>query len=142
MSENATEYQLEDIKVGLKKTFFVIVTEEMMNDFAKLSGDHNPLHMNENYAKSTSFKQRVCHGMLLASFFSRLVGMYLPGKNALYLTQSLKFTSPCFLNEKVIVEGEVLSVSTSTKIIAMRTTITKDDGKRLVEGEAKVLLRT
>ena len=65
--------KLEDIEIGQKKSFEVVVTESMVDDFAKLSGDNNPLHMDENYAKSNNFENRVCHGMLLASFFSRLL---------------------------------------------------------------------
>ena len=88
MDENLPEYSFNEIEIGFKKNFEVTITELMLSDFAKLSGDHNPLHMNEEYASSTSFKKRVCSGMFLATFFSRLVGMYLPGKHALYFSQS------------------------------------------------------
>ena len=141
MNEKAAEYRLEDIKLGQKMSFKVTITESMLNEFAKLSGDYNPLHMDENYANSTSFKHRVCHGMLLASFFSRLIGMYMPGRNALYLTQSLKFVSPCFINDEVLVEGEVLAMSTATRIITLNTTITNSSGNCIIDGQAKVLVR-
>jgi acyl dehydratase len=108
MIEKAAEYNLVDIKLGQKKKFQITITESMVNEFARISGDYNPLHMDDIYASSTKFNRRVCHGMLLASFFSRLVGMYLPGKNALYMTQSLKFISPCFINDEITIEGEVL----------------------------------
>jgi acyl dehydratase len=81
MDDMPEDLKLKDIKIGQKKSFEVVVTESMVDDFAKLSGDNNLLHMDENYAKSNNFKGRVCHGMLLASFFSRLAGMYIPGKN-------------------------------------------------------------
>ena len=87
MTEICEEHKLEEIEIGQKKKFSIKVTESMVNEFAKISGDFNPLHMDEQYAKSTKFGRRVCHGMLLASFFSRLVGMYLPGKNSLYFSQ-------------------------------------------------------
>jgi len=83
---DACEYQFNDIEIGQTETFELVITESMLDDFARLSGDYNPLHMNENYAYSTIFKRRVCHGMLVASFFSRLVGMYIPGKNAFKLS--------------------------------------------------------
>ena len=107
MTEPAN-YRLEDIEIGQKMKFSVKVTESMLNEFAAITGDYNPLHMDETYAKTTSFEKRVCHGMLLASFFSRLVGMHMPGKNALYFSQSLNFQSPCFVNDELTVEGEVL----------------------------------
>ena len=141
MNEKAAEYRLEDIKLGQKMSFKVTITESMLNEFAKLSGDYNPLHMDENYANSTSFKHRVCHGMLLASFFSRLIGMYMPGRNALYLTQSLKFVSPCFINDEVLIEGEILTMSTATRIITLKTTITNSSGNCIIDGQAKVLVR-
>ena len=74
------EYSLNKIEIGLKKNFEITITESMFNDFAKLSGDYNPLHMNEEYASTTSFKKRVCSGMFLATFFSRLVGIVFTGK--------------------------------------------------------------
>ena len=141
MDEKLPEYSLNEIEIGLKKNFEITITESMLNDFAKLSGDYNPLHMNEEYASSTSFKKRVCSGMFLATFFSRLVGMYLPGKHALYFSQSLNFVNPCFIGEKITVEGEVTGKSTASKIIKLKTRITNEQGKILVDGEARIIIR-
>ena len=141
MSENITVLDFAEIKIGMEKKFTIEITESMIENFANLSGDYNPLHMDEDYAKTTSFKKRVCHGMLLSSFFSKLVGMYLPGQNALYLAQSLKFPKPCFINEKVTIAGKIISKSESTQIITLKTTIVNESGEYLVDGDAKVLLR-
>ena len=140
MDDIPEDLKLKDIKIGQKKSFEVVVTESMVDDFAKLSGDNNPLHMDENYAKSNNFKKRVCHGMLLASFFSRLVGMYIPGKNALYFSQSLKFQYPCFVNDRIEIHGEVIDKSLATKIITLKTTIIKDK-RQIVDGIGKVVVR-
>ena len=137
---NAKEYKFKDIKIGQKEKFQIIITKSLINEFAQISGDFNPLHMDEQYTNLTPFKQRICHGMLLASFFSQLVGMYLPGKNGLYFSQSLKFISPCFINDIITIEGEVIDKSNSTKIITLKTTI-NSSGKCLVDGLAKVVLR-
>ena len=141
MIEKPAEYILEDIKVGEKKKFTVTISESMLHDFAKFSGDFNPLHMDENYATMTHFKRRVTHGMLLASFFSRLVGMYLPGKNALYFSQSLNFKSPCFISDEITIEGEVMEKHMVTRIITLKTTIYNQTGDCLVDGLAKVIVR-
>ena len=101
MTEKLSEYTFEEIKIGLKKEFSVKITEELVNDFAKITGDFSPIHINEDFAKSRKFKGRVVHGMLLASFLSQMVGMYLPGKHAIYLSQSLEFHNPCFINDKI-----------------------------------------
>jgi len=141
MTEKPFEYRLEDILLGQKKKFTVKITETMLNNFAEISGDHNPLHMDENYARTTRFGKRLCHGMLLASLFSRMVGMYMPGKNALYFSQSLNFKSPCFINDEVTVECEVLNKCTSSRIITLKTTISNETGECLVDGLAKVMVQ-
>ena len=94
---NPLEYSFNEIKIGLEHYFDITISNEKLEEnFAKISGDFNPLHMDEQYAKKTKFGKRVCHGMLLASFFSRLVGMYLPGKNALIFFSKFKFYSTLF----------------------------------------------
>ena len=138
---NPLEYSFNEINIGLEHHFDVIIDKKLEEDFAKISGDFNPLHMNEQYAKKTKFGKRVCHGMLLASFFSRLVGMYLPGKNALYFSQNLNFVEPCFIGDIVIVKGKVMNKSEATKMIKIETTIKNNTGKLLVEGIAQVLVR-
>lgn len=139
-SESSIELSLEDIEIGYKKEFSIIVSNSLVEQFAEISGDYNPLHMNEKFAKTTEFNQRVCHGMLLASFFSRLVGMYIPGKNALFLAQSLKFISPCYIGDEITIKGEVIEKSTATRIITLKTTIEKDS-QIIVEGQSKVMVR-
>ena len=141
MSEKPSEYSFVEIEIGMQKRFQVVISEGMLDDFAKLSGDDNPLHMNEEYASSTSFKKRVCSGMFLSSFFSRLVGMYLPGKHALHISQSLNFVNPCFIGETITVEGKVIDKSPATKIIKLETTITNESGKRIIDGKAQVIVR-
>lgn len=136
-----SKYKFEEITLGEKKKFSEIIDEVRLENFATVSGDRNPLHMDENYATKTKFKKRVCHGMLLASFFSKLVGMYLPGKNALYFSQTLNFQNPCYIGDNVIVEGEVIDKSDSTKIITIKTSINNQSGICLVDGIAKVIVR-
>jgi len=139
--DNPLEYSFEEIKIGLIHNFEVGIDEELTKKFANVSGDFNPLHMDEQYAKETKFGKRVVHGMLLASFFSRLVGMYLPGKNALYFSQNLNFVKPCFIGDKVTVQGEIIDKSDATKIIKLKTSIKNQEGKSLVEGTSQVMIR-
>ena len=141
MTEQSAEYKFDEIMLGVKTKFTVQINESTINEFARISGDHNPLHIDEQYAAKTQFGKRVCHGMLLASFFSRLVGMYMPGKNALYFSQTLNFQTPCFVGDKVTIEGEVIDKSQSTRIITIKTTAYNQVGKCLVDGIAKVIVR-
>lgn len=141
MTVNTAQYKLDDIEPGLQKQFHVTITESMLDEFAKLSGDYTPLHTNDQYAQTTNFNRKICHGLLLVSFFSRLIGMHLPGKNALCLSHSVNYVSPCFVDDEITVKGEVLSKSNSTRIITLKTTITNNVGKCLIYGQAKVLVR-
>ena len=141
MTEKCEDHKLEEIEVGQKRKFVVKITESLVNEFAKISGDYNPLHVDEQYAKSTKFGKRVCHGMLLGSFFSKMVGMHLPGKNALYFSQTLNFRLPCFINDEVSVEGEVLEKSLASRILVIKTSIYNQDGKCLLDGIANVMVR-
>ena len=141
MNKEFSEYTYNEIKIGLKKEFSVKITESLVNDFAKISGDYSPIHMDIEYASTTSFKKRVVHGMLLASFFSRVDGMYLPGKHALYFSQTLKFVNPCFIDDLVTVKSEVIEKSDSTQIITINSQIINESGQILVKGLGKVLVR-
>jgi len=141
MSEKPSEYSFDEIELGMQKSFKVDISKNMLDVFGRDSGDYNPLHMSEEYASSTSFKKRVCSGMFLSSFFSRLVGMYLPGKHALHISQSLNFVNPCFIGETITVEGKVIDKSPATKIIKLETTITNESGKRVIDGKARVIVR-
>ena len=115
MTEKFSEYTFDEIKIGQSKKFQITITESMVNDFAKISGDFSPIHMDEIYAKSTSFKKRVVHGMLLASFLSRVDGMYLPGKHALYFSQNIEFRNPCFIDDELTIESKVIDKSIPQK---------------------------
>jgi 3-hydroxybutyryl-CoA dehydratase len=138
---NPLQYSFEELEVGLNHSFEIVIDEKLVIHFAEISGDFNPLHMDEKYARNSKFEKRVCHGMLLASFFSRLIGMYMPGKNALYFSQNLKFVAPCFIGDKIIVNGEIVDKSEATKMIKIKTTILNQNNKMLVEGIAQALIR-
>jgi acyl dehydratase len=141
MTESPLEYNFEDLFVGQKANFLKKIDDELMNNFAKLSGDFNPLHMDEEYASTTNFGKRVCHGMLLASFFSQLVGMYLPGKNSLYFSQTLNFRNPCFVDDNITIEGEIIEKKSNIKLITLKTIIHNQTGTCLIDGIAKVIVR-
>ena len=141
MTEFPLEYTFENLFVGQKANFFKKIDSALVNDFAKISGDFNPLHMSEEYASTTNFGKRVCHGMLLASFFSQLVGMYLPGKNSLYFSQTLNFRNPCFIDDNITIEGEIIEKKSNIKLIVIKTTIHNQDDECLIDGIGKVIVR-
>jgi|TARA_B110001454_G_scaffold140918_1_gene130865 3-hydroxybutyryl-CoA dehydratase len=141
MIEKPLELKFHEICIGQINTFQIKITEKMVDDFANFSGDYNPLHMDQNFAKSKNFKNRVCHGMLLSSFFSRLIGMYLPGKNSLYFSQTINFQLPCYINQKITVSGEVKEIIPSIKTIVLETKIFNDSQDCLIDGIANVIMQ-
>jgi len=141
MTEKFSEYTFDEIKIGQSKEFQITITESMVNDFAKISGDFSPIHMDEIYAKSKSFKKRVVHGMLLASFLSRVDGMYLPGKHALYFSQNIEFRNPCFIDDELTIESKVIDKSISTKILKIESKIFNQENKILLYGVGRVIVR-
>lgn len=128
----------EDIRVGDIFSFEKLIDSELVNKFADLSEDKNPLHIDESYAKKTKFGGRIAHGMLLSSFFSALVGMLCPGEKSLYLSQTLNFRKPVALNTKVIVEGRVTAKSDAARLIELETKIKNLVGEVMVDGLARV----
>ena len=141
MNDELSIYTFDEIEIGLTKQFQITITESMIDDFAKLTGDFSPIHMDEDYASTTTYQRRVVDGMLLASFLSKIVGMYLPGKHALYFSQSLDFRQPCFIGDTITVSSIVIDKSPSTKILKIESKITNQVGKILLSGIGRVIVR-
>lgn len=131
----------KDIKIGDEFSFEHFIDEDAVNKFAALTGDFNPLHVDQKYAEKTEFGGRISHGMLLASLFSTLVGMHLPGERALYISQDSRFRSPLPLNTKVKVEGKVTARFDALSMIELQTIIKDEKGKVVVDGVARVKVR-
>ena len=141
MINKFNELSYNEISIGQQESFIIKITESMVEKFSNLSGDLNPLHMDNKFAESSSFNKRIVHGMLLASFFSQLIGMKLPGKNALYFSQTLNFRSPCYIDDEIEVVGEVIEKSDSTQIITVSTSIFDKSKTCLIDGIAKIIVR-
>ena len=132
----------DDIRVGDRATFNTKVTEDMISQFADLTGDRNPLHLDELWAQEAMYRGRVAHGMLLAGFFSRLVGMHMPGMHCIYLSQNCKFLLPIRPGTMVTVVGEVIQKSESSRTLRLRTQVCDENGKVAVDGTAEVMVMT
>ena len=119
---------------SISKTF----TIKDVENFANLSNDKNPVHLDEEFAKSSIFGQRIVHGMLVASLFSGLLGDKLPGKGTIYLGQTLSFTAPVPIGEKVTASVEIINIRDDKPIIALRTLCVDSKGNAVIDGEAVV----
>ena len=126
-------------QVGYKDSFTREVTAATVDSFVDVSGDVNPIHVNEEYAKTTRFKKRIAHGVISASFISSLVGLKMPGIGAIYVSQTLKFRAPVFIGDTLTVTGEVVERDEERKRIKIQTDVTNQDGVLVTTGHAVMM---
>ena len=124
--------------VGDVVTETVQVTHEMVELFAKASGDFNPIHLDEEFAKKTRFGRRIAHGMFSAALISRVLAMKL-GPGGIYLGQTLKFLKPIFIGDTVTIKATVEKLRDSSGIATVETIVTNQDGEITVKGEATIM---
>ena len=128
------------LKVGDAAEMRKTIAEEDVRAFAELTGDRNPVHLDEEYAARTRFGRRIAHGMLGASLISAVLANELPGRGTVYLSQTLKFTAPVFLGDTVTARVVVKHVREDKPVVTLETVCTNQRGERVVEGEAVVLV--
>ncbi len=131
-------YRFEDIYVGLKEEFQVTVTPEMLEQFCRITGDINPLHTQESFAKEKGYETRVAYGMLTASFLSTLAGVYLPGERSLIHSVESKFTKPVYAGDVLTVSGQVTECNEMFSVFTMKTTIVNQKGEKVLRGKMQV----
>ena len=127
------------LRVGDAATRSRTFTDEDVRAFAELTGDHNPVHLDDEYAAGTRFGRRVAHGMLAASLISAALANELPGRGTVYLSQQLQFTAPVFPGDTVTARVAVTKVREDKPVVTLETFCTNQRGERVVEGEAVVL---
>ena len=127
------------LRVGQSAEVSKTITDEDIRAFAELSGDRNPVHLDDEYAATTRFGRRVAHGMLAASLLSAVLANELPGRGTVYLSQNLRFTAPVFPGDTVTARVTVRAVREDKPVVTLETVCTNQRGQRVVEGEAVVL---
>ena len=130
---------IDQLNVGDTAEFAKTVTESDIYLFAGVTGDLNPAHVNEVYAKNTIFKGRIAHGMLSAGFISAVLGTLLPGPGTIYLRQELNFLAPVRIGDTITACAEVVEKLTEKNRVRLRTSCINQDGTRVVDGEATVM---
>ncbi|MES2593516.1 MAG: MaoC family dehydratase [Bacteroidota bacterium] len=128
----------KQLNIGDKAEFTKQIKEEEVVLFAKISGDDNPVHLDEEFAKQTMFKQRIAHGFLVGSLISAGIAKHLPGNGTIYLNQSLKFMAPVFLNDTITAYLEVLDFPKGNQVL-LSTICKNQDQKIVIEGTALVM---
>ena len=129
--------KFDEIKAGMKYEFVKTITSLDVIEFSKVSGDTNPIHLNEDYAKESIFKNRIVHGMFIGSFFSKAIASDLPGPGSIYLNQTMNFLKPIYHNSEVRICIEVESLKPEKKIVFLSTKCWVSD-LLVIEGTAVV----
>jgi 3-hydroxybutyryl-CoA dehydratase len=129
-----------EIKVGDKFSTERLVTDELIRKFADLSGDYNPIHLDEDIASKTRFGRRIAHGMLSGAFISAVLGYEFSERNIVYLSQTLRFTAPVFIGDTVTATATVTKIREDKPIITLETICRNQNNVVLVKGEAAVMV--
>ena len=133
------ELTYEDILIGDTAVFSKTISEFDIYQFAGITGDFNPMHIDETFADTTIFEDRIAHGILTGSFISTVLGMKLPGPNSIYLSQSFKFTAPVKIGDTVKAVVEVIEKRDDKKFIKLKTQVFNQNQVMVVDGEALVM---
>lgn len=130
---------IDQLEVGQIHESSVTITEEMIERFAQATGDHNPIHLDEDYAKGTIFKTRVAHGMLQAGILSGVIGTRFPGVGTIYLSQTLKFLKPVFIGDEITFHLRVVELLKEKNRARLETVCINQRGETILTGEALVM---
>ena len=132
------EYKFNEIGVGLEHSFQVSVNHDMLAAFLKMSGDTNPLHTNAQYAKDNGFVDKVVYGLLTSSFYSTLVGVYLPGKYCILHGLDIQFIKPVYVGDELVVIGGVSYINEAYKQLTIKALITNQNAIKVSKAVIKV----
>lgn len=134
-----TQTAYEDLALGMTATFSKTVSDADIVKFAEVSGDTNPVHLDETYAAKTMFKSRIAHGLLSAGFISAVLGTKLPGAGAIYVSQSFKFKAPVRIGDEVMARVELIGLNPEKKMATFNTQCLVGD-KIVIDGEATLMV--
>lgn len=129
----------EHVDIGFQKDISVQITDKMVRMFAELSGDHNPIHLDDEYAKTTKFGRRIAHGMIVGALISRSLNESL-GSGGIYLGQNIKFVNPVFIDDTVTIHIKVVALRKEKGICSVETNVTKQTGETVVKGDAVIMM--
>jgi 3-hydroxybutyryl-CoA dehydratase len=127
---------IDQIKIGDSAQISNAITETVINDFAKATGDFNPIHLDQTYAEKTYFKGRIAHGVLSVGYISSVLGNLLPGPGGILLSQDVKFLAPVKIGDVITAKAEVIELNPGKNRVKFKTTCTNQKGEVVVDGTA------
>ena len=129
---------VDELNVGDQASFSKTVTESDVYLFAGITGDFNPVHINQTYAEKTVFKSRIAHGIMVAGMLSAVMATQMPGPGAVYISQELNFTAPVYIGDTITAQAEVLSIDVDANRVKIKTTCMNQNGETVIYGIAIV----
>ena len=132
-------YDIDDLEVGMFASYSQTISEADIKNFAGVSGDRNPVHLDSEYAEKSMFKKRIAHGMISSSFFSALFGTKLPGEGCVYVSQSLKFRKPVYIDDTVVATVMVERIEKEKRRVYFNT-YCKVGNQKVITGQAEIYI--
>jgi acyl dehydratase len=136
MKTGVIRYTFPELAIGMKDSIAHTVTREDVQQFADLTGDRNPLHVDEEFARHSMFGKPIAHGIFGAGLISAVLGLKLPGPGSLYMDQSLRFKKPVFIGDTLTATAEIIDLNPEKYRVRLATTCTNQEGAVVIEGEA------
>ena len=133
-------FKFRELKIGFKKKTKIKVSKKLLDQFVSLSKDRNPIHLNKKFAQKYDFKNRIVHGMLIGSFYSKFIGVDFPGKYSLILEICIKFNKPVFIGDILTIEGKITSLNKAYKIANLNLVTKNQLNKKVSSSEIIVKL--
>lgn len=130
---------MNDYSIGTTATRVKTITDADIRTFAQISGDDNPIHLDEDYASKTRFGKRIAHGILTGSLISTILGRDYPGEGTIYLSQSFNFKAPVYIGDEITAQVELKAFRADKRIATFYTTCTNQEGILVLDGEAVVI---
>ena len=133
------EFDIEEIEVGMSASSLHVITDRDVVSFAEISGDKNPVHLDEDFAATSRFKRRIAHGLMSSSYFSALFGTQLPGRGCVYVNQNLNFKRPVYIGDEVVALIEVTNIDQDKRRVFFKT-VCKVNNKVVIDGTAELFI--
>lgn len=132
-------YKIDEIKIGMEASCSKVISNSDVVSFSDISGDKNPIHLDNEYASKSRYKKRIAHGLISAGLFSRLFGTELPGEGCVYVAQNLNFKRPVYIGDNVVATVKVIDINLRSNRIFFETKCTVNN-KVVIDGTAEIFI--
>ena len=133
-------YKFKNLRIGQSSFFKIKIKKELIKKFVSISKDYSKIHISKKFANQYGFRDKIGHGMILGAFYSRLIGIYLPGKFSLLISMNIKFNKPIYLNDVIFIKGKIIHLNKSYRVVTIKIIATNQLKNKVSEAKALVKL--